>query len=215
MFTNLLRFLFYVLILRPFVFIIIGMNIRNLKRLPKHGPAIIVANHNSHLDTLGIKCLFPIFQMKNVFPLAAADYFLRNKILAWFVLNILGVIPVDRKSSSDKTRIFERATEELNKGNIILIFPEGSRGEAEKLAEFKKGVAYLAKQNPQVPVVPIHFVGFGKSLPKGEALFIPFICDGFIGEPIFGEDNIDEFMSKLKISIEDLQKQHHLSTTDF
>jgi 1-acyl-sn-glycerol-3-phosphate acyltransferase len=56
--NSLLRFLFYAVFIRLIVLIILGLNARHRERLPKSGPAIIVANHNSHLDTMVLMTLF-------------------------------------------------------------------------------------------------------------------------------------------------------------
>jgi len=95
--TSFLRFLYFNLIVTPFVWIVIGLNLRGRENLPTKGPAIIAANHNSHLDTMVImvllKQLLPIVK-----PVAAADYFLKNKRIAWFALNIIGIVlPILRK----------------------------------------------------------------------------------------------------------------------
>jgi len=60
-------------------------------------------------------------------------------------------------------------------------------------------VAHLAKSFPKVPVIPVHIHGAGKCLPKGEALFVPFIIDVTISEAIYYEDeNTKEFTQRLE-----------------
>ncbi len=66
------------------------------QKLPRDGPAIIVANHNSHLDVLTLFTLFPLSTLVKVQPVAAADYFLKNKVISWFALKVIGIIPVYR-----------------------------------------------------------------------------------------------------------------------
>ena len=98
-----LQILFFALIVRPVLALTIGANVRGRENLPKTGPAIIVANHNSHLDTLTIMAMYPLRQLSLVRPVAAMDYFMRNKALAWFATKIIGIIPLER---SGRTRNF-------------------------------------------------------------------------------------------------------------
>lgn len=203
MLTNLLRWLFFAFIVRPVILIIIGLNIRHRERLANRGPAIIVANHNSHLDTLVLMSLFPLKQLPHLHPVAAVDYFLRNRLLAWFALQIIGILPLERKVEKG-TEALQNIYAALAQNQILILFPEGTRGEPEKMSKFKNGIARLAQTRPDVPVIPIFLQGLGKSLPKGEFLLVPFFCDVFIGEalPWTGDKHsymqqLDEVMRKL------------------
>jgi 1-acyl-sn-glycerol-3-phosphate acyltransferase len=89
--NKLLRVLFFALIVRPITHVVLGLNTRRRQILPSSGPAIVVANHNSHLDTLVLISLFPLRQIRNIRAVAAADYFFTNPLLGWFVTNIIGV----------------------------------------------------------------------------------------------------------------------------
>lgn len=184
MFTRLLRWCFFTFIVRPLILVIIGLNIRHRERLPCQGPAIIVANHNSHLDTLVLMSLFPLAQLPYLHPVAAADYFLRNRFLAWFALNLIGILPLSRTRSRETTETLQGIYEALDQGHILILFPEGTRGEPERLSKFKNGLARLAQTRPDVPVIPIFLHGLGKSLPKGEILLVPFFCDIFVGDTL-------------------------------
>ncbi|WP_171899606.1 lysophospholipid acyltransferase family protein [Candidatus Marithrix sp. Canyon 246] len=202
MFNRILRYLFFAIFVRPLVLIILGLNLRHRERLPKKGPAIIIANHNSHLDTLVLMSLFPTLPH----PIAAADYFLRNPILAWFALKIIGIIPIQRtiKAHSDP---FEAATNALSEGKILILFPEGTRGKPEQMDKFKSGIAHLAKHNPQIPVIPIFLHGLGKALPKGETVFVPFFCDIFVGEALPFCENKKQYMEQLDSAMQQLAKE--------
>lgn len=191
-----LRWLFYALVVRPITWIILGMNVRHRERMPGDGPAILVANHNSHLDTMVLISLFPLRLLPKLRPVAAADYFLKNRLMAWFSLKVIGIIPVARGGAPGDP--LEGASEALGKGSILILFPEGSRGEPEHLAEFKKGVWHLAKRHPDVPIVPVFLHGLGKALPRGESLLVPFFCDVFVGESMAWLEDRDAFMAGLR-----------------
>lgn len=195
--TSLMRFLFFVLIVRPLALIVIGLNVRHRERLPKTGPALIVANHNSHLDTLVLISLFPLRQLPHIRPVAAVDYFLRNRALGWFALNIIGIVPLQREVKASAGDPLAAASAALQQGAILILFPEGSRGEPERLSRFKSGVAHLAKRHPAVPVLPIFLHGLGKALPKGEAILVPFFCDVFVGEALHWHDDKRVWMDEL------------------
>jgi 1-acyl-sn-glycerol-3-phosphate acyltransferase len=192
-----LRCLFFTLIVRPLCLVVLGMNVRHRERLPRGGPAIVAANHNSHLDTLVLITLFPLRHLARLRPVAAQDYFFRNRFLKWFALNIVGIIPIQR-SGDFAGNPLEPIEQALDRGEIVIYFPEGSRGDPERPAEFKSGVAHLARARPSVPVFPIYMHGLGKALPRGETLLVPFFCDVFVGEPLLWCGNRQTFMQSLK-----------------
>jgi 1-acyl-sn-glycerol-3-phosphate acyltransferase len=81
---HVLRYLFFLLVVHPLVLIVLGLNVRRRHLLPTAGPAIVVANHNSHLDAVVLITLFGMHRLKSVHPVAAADYFLKTRWFAWF-----------------------------------------------------------------------------------------------------------------------------------
>ena len=192
-----LRFLFLTVIVRFIVLFIIGLNVRHRDRLPIKGPAIIISNHNSHLDTMVLMNLLPARILPSVHPVAAADYFLKNKFIAWFAQKIVGIIPISRKGSAKTHDPLTPCYEALDKNQILVLFPEGTRGEPEQLSQFKRGIAFLAEKYPAVPIIPVFMHGLGKSLPKGEYMLVPFFCDVFVGEPLYGESDKENFMRVL------------------
>ncbi|MDQ6967567.1 MAG: lysophospholipid acyltransferase family protein [Mariprofundaceae bacterium] len=207
MLSTILRHLFFGLIIRPIVMLALGLNVRNRIRLPKDGPAIIIANHNSHLDTMVLMTLLPINILNKVHPVAAADYFLRNRFLAWFALSIVGIIPLDRQIKGMHKDPLAGASEALSCGKILILFPEGSRGEPEQMSILKNGISHLAKRHPDVPTTPIFLHGLGKALPKGEAILVPFFCDVFVGKPLFWQGSRQQYMTELNNQFDSLADQ--------
>ena len=198
----LLRHAFSWLVVRPLVLVGLGLNVRHRVRLPRAGPAIIAANHNSHLDTLVLMSLLPYRLVPRVRPVAAADYFLRNAALAWFSTRILGILPIHRRGGKKAGEDpLAPAAAALAAGELVILFPEGTRGEAEEMAELKSGVAHLARKHPAVPVIPVFLHGLGKTLPRGARLPVPFFVDVVVGEPLYGREDHRAFVSELSTVI--------------
>ncbi|MEB3228238.1 MAG: lysophospholipid acyltransferase family protein [Synechocystis sp.] len=185
--------------------LLLGLEIRHRERLPQAGPAILVANHNSHLDALVLMSLFPLAIAPQLRPVANADYFLhQNPCLAWFARQVLDIIPVVTADSAQKSpdpgnhRAFlQQCAEALAQGQMIILFPEGSRGKPEQLSPLQCGIAHLAKRHPAVPIIPITLTNLGKALPKGDPLLVPFVCGGVVGEPLVWNGDKSEFLNTL------------------
>jgi 1-acyl-sn-glycerol-3-phosphate acyltransferase len=205
--SKLLRILFVVLVIKPIIVFWLGLTIRHRERLPTKGPAIIAGNHNSHLDTAVLLSLFPLEEVPKVRPVAAADYFMRPGLMQWFSLNVVGIIPVARGGAADGVDPLEECYRALERGEILLIFPEGSRGEPEKMAELKSGISYIAKRFPTVPVIPVFMRGLGKSMGKGTFIPIPFFVDVFVGRAISWTGEKNSFMDRLREAFAHLQKK--------
>lgn len=199
------RTLFFLLVVRPLTAFLLGMNVRHFGRLPKNGPAIVIANHNSHLDAIVLMSLFPLKMLKKIHPVAAEDYFLSNRFLAWFSIQVIGIIPFKRKVLKENP--FEEVERALNREEVIIFFPEGSRGKAEKLSSMKSGIAHLAKKFPHVPITPVFLHGLGKALPKGDPLLVPFVVDAVIGTPLFSCEDRAVFMQSIHDTFEGLSRE--------
>lgn len=197
---------FFLLLVRPFLALVLGVNLRHAERLPRTGPAILAANHNSHLDTLLLMSLFPAAQLHQVRPVAAADYFLRNRFIAWFALHIMHILPLARRPKPGAAPL-AHIEEALAAGDILILFPEGSRGEPEKRSALKSGIAHLMEDAPTVPVIPIYLRGLGKALPKGDWLPIPFFADGFVGEPLVWQGDRATTMQTLEARFAELEHE--------
>ncbi|MGI9332184.1 MAG: lysophospholipid acyltransferase family protein [Gammaproteobacteria bacterium] len=205
--ANWLQLIFFAVVVKPLMAIVFGLNIRRRELLPLKGPAIIVANHNSHLDAMVLMSMFPLLSLNAVRPAAAMDYFLRYKWLAWFSQTIMGIIPIDRagrEKGKDPIAALEKA---LANDDILLIFPEGSRGEPEVMTTFKKGVAHLVERRPEAAVVPVFMHGLGMSLPRGAAIPVPLFLDVFVGPPLTWQGDRDAFMRSLLEQMDELRDE--------
>ncbi|MBG6143145.1 1-acyl-sn-glycerol-3-phosphate acyltransferase [Labrenzia sp. EL_142] len=194
------------------VLFLLGLNVRRKDLLPSKGPAIIVANHNSHLDTMVLMALMPLSRLKDIKPVAAADYFFSSPRKAWLSEHVLGIIPVERTSADKSVDPLEGCYEALAQDRVLILFPEGSRGEPEQMTDLKKGVSYLAERFPGAPVVPVFTHGLGKALPKGSFMLVPFFCDIFVGEPITWPGNRTQFMDSLKERFSQLSSEKNFAS---
>jgi glycerol-3-phosphate dehydrogenase (NAD(P)+) len=121
-----------------------------LEQIPRSGPAIIASNHRSFFDPFVIGTM----SRRPVYYVAKSELF-RNPVLAWF-LSALGAFPVER-GVGDRDAI-RTATELLARGELVLIFPEGTRTRPGPLGSPKRGVGRLALESG-VPVIPVSIIG--------------------------------------------------------
>jgi 1-acyl-sn-glycerol-3-phosphate acyltransferase len=173
-----------VMLFRPIARVMFGLNKIGAENLPLEGPAIIVANHNSHVDTLVLLCIFPSRLIGRLRPVAAADHFLGDPVSSWFSRRVVGIIPLKRTDIARGEDVLAEAKQALSEGDILIVFPEGTRGEPEELGAFKAGVARLAEAAPDAPIVPIYIQGAGRALPKGTAIPVPFDITIVIGKTL-------------------------------
>ena len=159
------------------------------------GPAIFVANHTSHFDSLALHAALPMSIRANLFMGAAADrWFLKDgggrKELAlqpWYNSLIVGSFPI-RRGGGSATLDYSKWL--LDQGANLGIFPEGTRSTSRKMARFKHGVSILALEK-QVPVVPIYLSGLNKIRPKGSREITPGPVWAHIQKPVYLDPSLE------------------------
>lgn len=141
------------------------MRVAGTGRLPSTGPAIVIANHNSHLDTAALLAALDRRAVPSTRPVAAADYFLGGRIRTWFFTRFVQIVPIDRSHATADP--LAGACEALAGQTILIVFPEGTRGIPGEVGPFRRGIAELADRHPLVPIIPVHIRGCAEALPKG------------------------------------------------
>ncbi|MHC4898577.1 MAG: 1-acyl-sn-glycerol-3-phosphate acyltransferase [Planctomycetota bacterium] len=176
-----MRVLVHLLLIRPFLWLFFGINVEGRKNLAGTRQFIVVANHNSHLDVALIFSLLPVRQISRTHPVAAREYFERNRLLFMVVNFLFQPIWVKRGEGLGDPLGGVRAR--LDEGRNVVIFPEGTRGEPGHLADFKLGIGRLAQSHREVPVVPVFLSGPAKALPRGAAVPLPIWNEITVGPP--------------------------------
>jgi 1-acyl-sn-glycerol-3-phosphate acyltransferase len=193
--------------MRLFLRIVVGIRYHNKDVLKTANQFIIVSNHNSHLDSLALMSSLSSSQIANTHPVAAGDYFGQSPIKAFFTRFLTNAILIPRTAIKGGQNPIRMMSAALGRGSSLILFPEGSRGEPEKMQEFKKGIGLILKMHPEVPFVPVFMKGMGRVLPKGERMFVPFDTYVCFGEPRNCKaTSVDEIVLEIEKSIRDLSE---------
>ncbi|WP_161880473.1 lysophospholipid acyltransferase family protein [Deinococcus alpinitundrae] len=210
------RPLFFAAIVRPALLIGFGLGMRHRERLPQTGPAIVVANHNSHLDTLLLLSLFRLSTLGRVRPAAAADYFGKAGVVRWVTQHLIGAILIERHHEGGRRADpLAPLSAALERGEIVLLFPEGTRGQPEVREAFKTGLAHLARRHAGVPVIPVALRGLGHALPKGEWIPVPLNLYAAVGEAVQADPrNKPAFTAAVEAAIDKLDAELPTSVWD-
>jgi 1-acyl-sn-glycerol-3-phosphate acyltransferase len=137
-------------LLVPAFLIYLRMQRVGREHLPKEGPLLLASNHRSFLDPFLIgTCL-----RRPIYYFAKRELF-EKRWQAW-ILNSLGAFPVDR-GAGDRAAL-DTAREILERGDCVVVFPEGTRKRSGALGMPRRGIGRLALETG-VPVVPIAVIG--------------------------------------------------------
>lgn len=169
------------LLLRAWMALYHRLRIDGRDNLPTKGSFVLVCNHTSHLDTLALLCSVPLRQIHRVFPAAAADYFFASLPRTAVSAVLINALPFDRELNGAQSLA---ACSELlrNEGNVLIIFPEGTRTTTGEMGRFRSGIGRLVV-GTDLPVVPCHVEGGLKAWPKGKLLPRPSKVHLRIGQP--------------------------------
>jgi len=155
--------------------------IEGREHLPASGSFVLVANHGSHLDALCLLSALPLQRLHRAFPVAAKDYFFQNLQGLVFSAILLNALPFERSQRAGHSLALCRQLLR-NPGNILILFPEGTRTRSGSLGPFKPGIGALVA-GTAIPVVPCFLDGAFGALPKGSRFPRPRKVVLRIGEP--------------------------------
>ncbi|MFI1251021.1 lysophospholipid acyltransferase family protein [Streptomyces anulatus] len=162
---------YYVLkyvVLGPVLRLLFRPRIEGLENIPTDGAAIVAGNHLSFSDHF----LMPAIIKRRITFLAKAEYFtgpgIKGRLTAAFFRSA-GQIPVDRSGKDAGQAAIREGLGVLSKGELLGIYPEGTRSHDGRLYKGKVGVAVMAI-TAQVPVVPCAMVGTFEIQPPGQVV---------------------------------------------
>ncbi|MFJ8233470.1 lysophospholipid acyltransferase family protein [Streptomyces sp. NPDC094448] len=164
MFYNVLKYV----LLGPLLRLLFRPRIEGLEHIPEEGAAIVAGNHLSFSDHF----LMPAILKRRITFLAKAEYFtgpgLKGRLTAAFFRSA-GQIPVDRSGQDAGRAAIREGLGVLGKGELLGIYPEGTRSHDGRLYKGKVGVAVMALR-AGVPVIPCAMVGTFEIQPPGQTL---------------------------------------------
>ncbi len=143
--------------------------------IPREGGVIVAANHVSYLDPPLIGC--SILRSANF--MAMSELF-KNPFCR-VIYRAIGAFPVKREEAD--TKAIKNAIRLLKEGNVVVIFPEGTRSYDGKLQEPKGGVGMIVSLS-KAKVVPAFIKGTEKAFPRGAWVFKPVPVTVYFGEPL-------------------------------
>jgi glycerol-3-phosphate dehydrogenase (NAD(P)+) len=137
-------------ILQPAIHVWFRISRTGREHIPRSGPVILASNHRSFLDPFVIGCCL----RRPVYFVAKQELF-ENRLIGW-LLNCLGAFPVRRGQSDEEAIATSRAI--LARGDVLVIFPEGTRIRTGSLGTPKRGVGRMALESG-APVIPVAVLG--------------------------------------------------------
>ena len=155
---------------------------------PKAEQRIYFANHQSHADLVMIWAALPAELRGITRPIAAKDYWTKSPFKKWITTEVFNAVYVERERKADENGVLsdplQPLLDALEKGDSIIIFPEGTRGYEELPQRFKSGLYNLALKFPPVVLVPAWINNIQRLLPKGEVVPVPVLCSVTFGAPM-------------------------------
>ncbi|MHB1171080.1 MAG: lysophospholipid acyltransferase family protein [Lacisediminihabitans sp.] len=152
------------------------------ENIPKTGGVIMASNHLSFIDSV----FLPLVMDRRISFLAKSDYYTARGIKGWFTRNFLqaaGMIPIDRSGGKASEASLETGLGVLARGEVLGIYPEGTRSPDGRLYRGRTGVARMILEG-SVPVVPVAMVDTEKVMPIGRRLPKVGRIGIVIGEPL-------------------------------
>jgi len=169
-------------VLTPLLRLFFRPTVTGAEHLPTAGGAIVAGNHTSFLDNFMIPLIVP----RRVTFLAKSDYFTGRGIkgaLQRAFFGGVGMIPIDRSGGEASEAALRTGMRVLESGEVMGLFPEGTRSPDGRLYRGRTGIARMALK-AGVPVIPVGLIGMFALQPAGRTLPKPGKVEVRIGPPM-------------------------------
>jgi 1-acyl-sn-glycerol-3-phosphate acyltransferase len=156
--------------------------VTGLDNIPKTGGVILASNHLSFIDSV----FLPLVIDRRIFFLAKSDYFRGKGLKGWATkafMNGTGMLPIDRSGGKASEASLNTGLKVLHEGEVLGIYPEGTRSPDGKMYRGRTGVARMILEG-DVPVVPVAMIDTEKVMPIGSKLPKVRRIGIVIGEPL-------------------------------
>ena len=162
-FTSMFYWLMKYVVIGPVVKAVFRPWIVGRKNVPATGAAILASNHLSFADSI----FLPLVIDRSMSFLAKSDYFTGRGLKGWstrFFMKATGQIPIDRSGGKASEASLNTGLQVLGGGDLLGIYPEGTRSPDGKLYRGRTGIARMALE-AKVPVIPVIMVD--RRIPRG------------------------------------------------
>ena len=208
-------------ILRPLAARIVGQSIRlfaraitavradwqGIEHIPRQ--RVYYSNHTSNGDMPMIWSVLPPALRRDVRPVAAADYWLKNKLRAFVGPEVFNCVLIDRRPEVDD-KPMDKILAALDEGSSLIIFPEGNRNMTDAdLLPFKAGLYNMGLARPDVDLVPTWVANLNTIMPKGEIIPLPLICTVTFGASVHVQngESKEDFLARAAKALSDLKPE--------
>jgi len=156
--------------------------ISGAENVPKQGAAILASNHLSVMDSV----FLPLMLERPMSFLAKSEYFTGKGIKGWatkWFMKGTGQIAIDRSGGSASEAALNTALQVVGRGDLLGIYPEGTRSPDGRMYKGRTGIARMALVS-KVPVVPVVMVDTAEVLPIGSSRPRIMRVGIVVGEPL-------------------------------
>lgn len=156
--------------------------VTGLDNIPRTGGVILASNHLSFIDSV----FLPLVIDRRIFFLAKSDYFTGKGLKGWatrMFFNGTGMLPIDRSGGKASEASLNTGLKVLHEGEVLGIYPEGTRSPDGKMYRGRTGVARMILEG-HVPVVPVAMIDTEKVMPIGRRIPKVRRIGVVIGEPL-------------------------------